>query len=465
MLSRLAWRLAASFTALLALLLLGVGIAVAWLGHPAVVLSVAFIVGVLLSAGLAARLGQSVTAPVGSLTRAMRRLALGEPTEPIMWTARDEVGGLARAFNDMRGALRSRLDASEAERRRLATVLSHMGDGVAIVGRGGVVQLANPAATRLLRLMPSWSDHGPAMAITADSELASLVSEILRDPSTAPQPRLLEFGPVGRRRAVQAVVTTLPGGAGAAPRALLILQDVTELRRAETARRDLVANISHDLRTPIAALKALVETLEDGAYEDPAVARDFLGRMHVEVDGLAQLISELLELSRIESGQFTLERRPTDLGAVVAAAAGRLRVQAERDGIALTISAGSHLPDVELDPDRIGQVVVNLVHNALKFTPPGGRVDVRAERRGGEAVVTVADTGVGISPEVLPRLFERFYKVDKARSEGGGTGLGLAIAKHLVQAHGGRVWAESPGEGRGATFGFALPLGSAASNA
>ena len=463
--SRLSWRLTASYIMLLALVLLAAGIALAAWGQPAVVLTVAFVAGALLAAALAARLAGTLTQPVDLVVRSMRRLARGESTEPIPSMGRDEVAGLTRAFNEMQEALRSRIDASEAERRRVATVLSHMADGVAIVGRGGVVQLANPAATRLLRLMPSWSDHGPAMAITPDSELAGLVSEMLRDPSTAPQPRLLEFGPLGRRRAVQAVVSTLPSGDGAAPRALLILQDVTELRRAETARRDLVANISHDLRTPIAALKALVETLEDGAFEDPVVARDFLGRMHVEVDGLAQLISELLELSRIESGQVTLERRPTDLGELVSAAADRLRVQAERDGITLTVSTGARLPEVELDPDRVRQVVVNLIHNALKFTAPGGRVDVRAERRGEEVVVTVADTGVGISPEVLPRLFERFYKVDKARSGGGGTGLGLAIAKHLVQAHGGRIWAESPGEGRGATFGFALPLGRESSNA
>jgi two-component system phosphate regulon sensor histidine kinase PhoR len=222
-------------------------------------------------------------------------------------------------------------------------------------------------------------------------------------------------------------------------------------------RRDFVANVSHELRTPLASLQALVETLDGGALEDPPAAREFLGRMHVEVDGLRQMVEELLELSRIESGRMKLRLELTDVGEVVGEAARRLSAQAERQGVELHIRTPIEEIDASIDASRVQQIVVNLVHNAIKFTPPQGKVDVSVERRGRHAAVLVADTGIGVAPDELSRLFERFYKVDRSRSSSG-TGLGLAIVKHLVQAHGGRVWAESPGEGMGTTFHVLLPL-------
>jgi two-component system phosphate regulon sensor histidine kinase PhoR len=293
--------------------------------------------------------------------------------------------------------------------------------------------------------------------VLRDHELVAAVREAIAAPSVETGPRLVELGPTGRQHTVQVVATHIASSTGGAQGVLVLLQDVTELRRTEQVRREFVANVSHELRTPVAALKALVETLEDGALEDPTAARDFLGRMHVEVDGLAQLIEELLELSRIESGRLPLRPQPLDIAPVVASAAERLRPQAERGGVRLVLDLPGDLPHVEADSERIQQVVVNLVHNAVKFTPPGGQVTVSAHEGDGEVSVVVADTGTGISEEALPRLFERFYKVDRARSSGG-TGLGLAIAKHLVQGHGGRIWAESAGEGRGATFSFTVPV-------
>jgi two-component system phosphate regulon sensor histidine kinase PhoR len=179
--------------------------------------------------------------------------------------------------------------------------------------------------------------------------------------------------------------------------------------------------------------------------------------MRIEVDGLAQLVEELLQLSRIEAGQLPLRLLPVDLSAVVLAAVERLRQQAERAHVELHVEATEGLPPARADPDRIHQIVLNLVHNALKFTPPGGRVAVQVCAVPEGLAVRVADTGIGIAAETQPRLFERFYKADSARSSGG-TGLGLAIAKHLVQAHGGQIGVESPGEGRGATFTFTIPI-------
>ena len=239
-----------------------------------------------------------------------------------------------------------------------------------------------------------------------------------------------------------------------------MLQDVTDLRRLERARRDFVANIGHELRTPLASIKLLVETLMTAVHDDPAAAGGFLQRIDVEVDGLTQLVRELLELSKIESGQITLQVAPVAVPALLDRAAGRLRAQAERAGLALRVQADPALPLVAADADRIEQVLVNLLHNAIKFTPHGS-ILLTATPEVGAVRIAVTDTGIGIPRDDLPRIFERFYKVDKARAGHrageGGTGLGLAIAKHLVQIHGGRIWAESPRNG-GTTVGFTLPI-------
>jgi two-component system phosphate regulon sensor histidine kinase PhoR len=237
---------------------------------------------------------------------------------------------------------------------------------------------------------------------------------------------------------------------------LLVIQDLTNLRRLETMRSDFVANVSHELRRPITSLKAMAETLEEGALNDPVAARDFVARMHREIDGLAQLVNELLALTRIESGAepLTLDRRaPGDL---LAEAARRMGPLAARAGVALLVEP-TRASDVRADADRIEQVLANLVHNAVKFTPNGGTVRLSAEDDGSDRVMfSVSDTGAGIDAADLDRVFERFYKADRARASEG-TGLGLAIAKHLVQAHGGRIEARSAGQGKGATFLFTLP--------
>jgi two-component system phosphate regulon sensor histidine kinase PhoR len=238
----------------------------------------------------------------------------------------------------------------------------------------------------------------------------------------------------------------------------MLIQDLTEMRKLETARRDFIANLSHELRTPIASLKALTETLQAGAIHDPSVAADFLDKMNTEADRLAQMADELGELSRIESGEAPLKKELVEVSGVVTRVTERLRAQAERAGLLLETRLDPELPQIPADRGRLEQVLLNLIHNAIKFTRPGGRVSVTAVTDGQYLTVSVADTGVGISTDDLPRVFERFYKADRARA-GGGTGLGLAIAKHIVEAHQGRIWVESV-EGRGSTFSFSLPLGS-----
>lgn len=235
-----------------------------------------------------------------------------------------------------------------------------------------------------------------------------------------------------------------------------MVQDLTRIRRLETVRRDFISNVSHELRTPLASLKALTETLQEGALEDPPAAHRFLGRIQTEVDALTQMATELLELSRIESGQVPLELKPISPFKLIMTTAERMKMQAERAGLMILVDCAPDLPNIRADMPRLEQVLVNLIHNALKFTRPGGEITLTASPQpGGFICFLVHDTGVGIPTDDLPRIFERFYKIDRARS-GGGTGLGLSISRHLVEAHGGKIWAESI-EGRGSTFLFTIP--------
>jgi two-component system phosphate regulon sensor histidine kinase PhoR len=237
---------------------------------------------------------------------------------------------------------------------------------------------------------------------------------------------------------------------------LLLAQDLTRLRRLETVRRDFISNLSHELRTPLASLKALTETLQDGALEDPSAAQRFLNQIQTEVETLTQMTTELLELSRIEAGRLSLDLQPVAPATLLTSACQRMQLQAERAGLALRLRCADDLPPVSGDFQRLEQVLVNLIHNAVKFTKPGGEIVVFAQAGTGEVRFGVQDTGIGIPSEEIPRIFERFYRVEKSRS-GSGAGLGLSIAKHIVEAHKGKIWAESV-EGQGSTFYFTLPL-------
>ncbi len=354
-----------------------------------------------------------------------------------------EVERLAAALRRSSAAVRAEHAVAESERDRLATLIDELGDAILIADADGRVLLANAAARASSgpdvvgrRLPEVVRDHEVLAAIASARDGRDATATIERaDP----------------RRFMRAVARPLEGG-----QILVVLQDLTTLRRLETVRSDFVANVSHELRRPITSLKAMAEALEEGALNDPAAARDFVHRMHQEIDGLAQLTNELLTLTRIESGAETLTLLPQSPGALLADCARRMGPLASRADVALLVEPGD-APAVRADGERVAQVLANLVHNAVKFTPAGGSVRLSAAREDGRVAFSVTDTGVGIERADLERVFERFYKADRSRS-GGGTGLGLAIAKHIVHAHGGEIEARSDGPGRGATFRFTLPL-------
>jgi len=448
--------------------------------------SVAHLRGAIVLAGLLTTVGAALLAvflawravrPVRQLTEVVQRMAGGDLGARLLPTTRDEVGALARSFNQMADRLRGTITTLSEERSRLAAVLENMADGVLITDEDGRVRLINPSAGRLLGTDTEAALGRTLAEVARDYRIISLWQRCREQGTEQVEP--VEMGRQGPF--FQIVVTPLQGGPSSA--CLVILQDLTRVRRLETVRRDFISNVSHELRTPLASLKALVETLRGGALEDATAAPRFLDRMETEVDAMTQIVQELLELSRIESGRAPLQMAAVPAEEIILPSVERLRPQAERAGLQLTVELPPDLPPVLADAERIRQAITNVLHNAIKFTPAGGRIAVRASlaegdmgtrgqgdrgiRRQGEKeiatlpltpclLVSIEDTGVGIAEDDLPRIFERFYKADRARS-GGGTGLGLSIARHIVEAHGGRIWAESV-EGRGSTFYLTIPI-------
>ena len=381
-------------------------------------------------------------------SRTVRKIT--EDGLPVAGLPEDEKGleNLSNTIKTLALAQQARTSSLDAKRAELAAVLDRMTDGVLIADAGGKVTLANPAAEGLFEVK-----NAIGRTVAEVLRQHKLVEAWRRSRETGlPQEESVELS--ARRQFLQLVVLPDQQSGGS----LLLVQNLTRVRRLETIRRDFISNVSHELRTPLASLKALTETLRDGALEDPKADHRFLGRIETEVDALTQMAQELLELTRIESGQVPLEFKAIPAASLLLSAADRMRAQAERAGLVIRLGAPQDTTNVRADPSRLEQVLVNLIHNALKFTHPGGEVVLSVQTEKEVVRFAVRDTGVGIPVDDLERIFERFYKADRARS-GGGTGLGLSIARHIVEAHGGRIWAESE-EGRGSTFYFTIPLAS-----
>jgi two-component system phosphate regulon sensor histidine kinase PhoR len=308
------------------------------------------------------------------------------------------------------------------------------------------VQFANPAACKLFDLDDP-RDHSVAEVVRNHQ----LVEAWRRCQQTREvQTESVELP--ARKTFLQLIVIPDEHASGS----LLVAQDLTRVRRLETVRRDFISNVSHELRTPLASLKALTETLQNGAISDPEAGPRFLGRIVTEIDALTQMAQELLDLSRIESGQVELILAAVSPKNLLASAADRMKLQTERANLKLSVRCDENLPSIHADKSRLEQVLVNLIHNSVKFTKPGGEISLEGEAGLGRVRFAVRDSGVGIPAESLSRIFERFYRVDSSRT-GSGTGLGLSISKHIVEAHGGKIWAESE-DGRGSTFYFELPI-------
>ncbi|MEX2159669.1 MAG: ATP-binding protein [Dehalococcoidia bacterium] len=437
----LAW-LAITHIALFPAALVGFGAAGALDGAVVLALAAALAAAFVVSGAI----GLAGAMALRRIESSAQRVASGELAQRV------EGGGLvpelSAAFNELVAALGARLEGAAQERSRLESVLNSSIDAVLAVDQEGTISYANAAAEALFQ-KPHDELVGTAFGWVVPDEQAIAALRSSREDGKAQS--LISERP--NHQYLQVVTTPIAGGGEWA--ALAVFHDVSDVKRTEQVRRDFVANVSHELRTPLAAIKSLIETLEAGALDEPETAKDFLARANQEVDRLVRLVEELLELSKIESGDVPLEREPVALADVIDGAVDRLLPQARAKHVELSYEAND-LPIVLGDPDRLERVLANLLLNALKFTPEGGSIRVRAIAEDDSVVVSVADTGAGIAAEDVSRVFERFYKVDRARGSGG-TGLGLAIVKHMVEAHGGRVAVVSE-EGQGATFTFTIPI-------
>ena len=338
------------------------------------------------------------------------------------------------------------------ESNQLSVILDTMADGVIVVKSNGQVELMNLSAEWMLESPNREADRIELAEVVRDHEILQLVSEAIRTRQT----RQAELELVHRRRFLNVIATPLSEGSDEG--VLLTLQDVTSLWQVETTRREFVSNVSHELRSPLAAIRAMTETLQDGALNDTDTAQDFLTRILNDTQRMTTMVNELLELSRLESGQAPLHLAPVSLESVVAEIESRFDVSPDHERLKLETNVPGGIPLVMGEADKLNQVLANLVENAVKVTGDGGLISISANATDRWVEVKVSDNGIGIAREHLPHVFERFYKVDRSRRDGG-TGLGLAIAKHLVQAHGGDIKVESV-EREGSTFSFTLPRAS-----
>jgi len=412
----------------------------------------ALVLGTIAALALGTWRARALSWPVLELAHAAQAIAAGDLTKRVSVRGEDEIAQLAASFNTMAAELRQKLAAVNEEHARVEAIISSMNDAVVAVDAQGVILLVNRAAGDLLGLgaatrgkplRPLLGAHPLCRFIDATAAQGAVVEEEVS--LGPPDERLLEVHATPLR----------PPGASAGG-VVAVVRDVTELRHSERLRRELTANVSHELKTPLTSIKGFAETLLAGAMADATSCRRFLTIIDDEASRLMKLVDDLMSLSRLESRAVAIEPAPVRLDQLADEAMGRMRPQAERRRITLRASALE--PELVMaDADQILHVLTNLLDNAIKFTPEGGTVEVAVRRSAGGAEVQVSDSGRGIPDEALPRIFERFYRVERSRSrEAGGTGLGLAIAKHIIDAHGGQISVGSR-VGHGSVFTVRLP--------
>ena len=415
------------------------------------------ILGIAASWVLSGRLADGVI----RLGAVVNRAAEGDYTTRASIGGPSEVADASESLNHLIDRLRSALETGGSERIRLSSILNTMTDGVLVVDEDGIVELANPAALAMLDAPHEFRSGDRMVTLNRDHEVLRVINDSVTERTTAHgQAELL-----GSRRLINIEAVPLTNEAlvdepvRTMSRSLVLLNDLTELRRVDVTRTEFVTNASHELRTPLAAIRASAETLQLGALNDPEAAEGFLERIGDNVHRMEDMITEMLELSRLETGQAPMHLAPISLEEVVMEEVDRLQLVAELGGVDLTTDTSDDIPAITADRTMISQVVDNLVSNAIHASDRGDRVNVAIKRTSEGVALSVTDTGRGIEAEYVPHVFERFYKVDSSRSDGG-TGIGLAIVKHIAQAHDGDVSVESaPGSGSIFTVSFPLTRG------
>jgi two-component system phosphate regulon sensor histidine kinase PhoR len=417
-------------------------------------------VALLVALGIGIFVAGRVTQPVVEMQSIARQMSEGSFLVRAPTRSTDEIGTLGRSLNVMAARLREKIDDLEQEQGKITAILDAMVEGVLAVDGHEHILLMNEPARAMFGLGSARGEGKPFQEVIRNADLheifravhAGAAGEALRREivTASPAPRVVGINAMR--------LATAGGGAGV----VMVLHDVTALRQLERVRTEFVANVSHELRTPLTAIQGYLETLLSGALEEPENARPFLEIVLRHSERLGRLLNDLTDLSNIELGKVTLRREPVRLDEVVGSVVEMIGPRAARSRVRVTADVPGDLPAAVADRDRLAQILINLVDNAVKYTPEDGAVTVTARAGDRLLEVAVTDTGVGIPAADLPRITERFYRVDKARSrEMGGTGLGLAIVKHLVLAHGGELRIESPQQ-QGTTVRFTLPIQSPA---
>lgn len=388
------------------------------------------------------------TRPIVELTEAAKRITSGDYSNIPEPGADNEINDLTRAFSKMAIQIQDQISTISGQNANLETIVDRLMDGLIIVRRDGKIDLINRTARLMFGVDAPEGKSADFVKTLQQYQLVELWQKTVNDKKD--QNMYIELKNQGKYLlGMSTFLGTVQEGT-----VLILLQDRTKNRDLEEMRQTFVSNVSHELRTPLTTMKALSETLQQCVRKDPDSAERFITLMDVEIDKLTQMVLELLELSRIESGRVEMVMINKDVADLLYGPVERMRMQADRAGLDLQMVVPEGLPQIKVDAERMERVLINIIHNAIKYTRPGGLITVSAEQAEDEIIIRVKDTGEGIDEKDLPRIFERFYKTDQARASGG-TGLGLAIAKHIVEAHQGRIWVESQ-KGFGSVFSIAV---------
>lgn len=418
-----------------------------------------FLTGTFIALALTALLGVllsgTITSPIKEITKQATFVAEGRFDTKLKVYSEDEIGQLTHAFNYMTERLQEALSSNEEEREKLASILTNMNDGVIATDDQNRIMLINRRAKQMLQTTEEETIGRTLMEVLGQAVEAHPIPDNTQETQTyigikrSDEEELtvrVTFTPIHRREI---------GITGT----IVVLQDVTEQEKLERSRREFVANVSHELRTPLTTIKSYLEALEDGALEDPELARRFIGVTRNEAERMIRMVNDLLHLSRFDSKQTHLHKQWTDVPEMLEDVADRFSFQLKQRQIGITLDIPDNISRIEVDRDQIDQVLDNLVSNAIKYTGNGGKIVISARQPDASKVeISIEDNGIGIPAKDLERIFERFYRVDKARSRNmGGTGLGLSIAREIIKAHGGEIRIESE-VNRGTKVIFVLPV-------
>ena len=402
-------------------------------------------------------ISQGITKPIAEMKKQTEKIAEGNYTGEVKIYSDDEIGQLGEAINDLSFKIKEAQESTESERQRLDSVLRHMSDGVIATDRRGRIVIMNTAALDILNLKSEKVIGIPLLSILPLDEKVTF-----RELLETQQERLIHLEEDGEDSIVQCEFSVIQRESGFISGLVCVLTDVTEQQKIDRERRNFVSNVSHELRTPLTSIKSYTEALVDGAWENKEIAPGFLKVIETETDRMMRMITDLLNLSRMDQNRLGLEKEFINMNELVVHIVSRFEMvlqsepYREKNYRILTDITQRDLW-VELDQDKITQVLDNIINNAIKYSPDGGRIIVRLMETHTDIIVSVSDEGLGIARKDIPHLFDRFYRVDKARSRAmGGSGLGLAIAQEVVQLHGGKIWVNSI-ENKGSTFFVSLP--------